>query len=283
MRTHNRKYRQVPSSHAETRHISSAFRFLLLLASLLLASMLMLQLFASNVYASSNDDTGYRSVLEDDIDLFTESEEADLIDQLNELTAYGNAAVKTIGWNYYSTSSYAEQYYHETFGYEDGTLFLIDLDNRMLYIYSYGNIYKVITKARANTITDNIYKYASDGDYYACSQEALSEMLTLLQGNEIAQPMKYISNALLAILLALLIHFIIIHRIATLHSTSRRKLMQAAKTDFSFSKPDVIFLNETKTFSPVERSSGGGGGSHGGGGGGGGFSGGGGGGGGHRF
>lgn len=86
-----------------------------------------------------------------------------------------------------------------------GTLFLIGMRSRMIYIFSDVAIYQIITKGRANTITDNIYQYASDGDYYICAVATFSQELPLLEGRRISQPMKYVSNALRAFALALII------------------------------------------------------------------------------
>lgn len=73
------------------------------------------------------------------------------------------------------------------------------MDNRNIWIHSNGGIYRIITSSYADTITDNVYQYATKRDYYGCCYEAFTEMLTLLQGNRIAQPMKYISNALFGV------------------------------------------------------------------------------------
>lgn len=260
------------------RMYKKSFFYSLIKISVILSMTAMIFLTVTTV-SSFAADTGYKVILEDDADLLTPEEEASLISVMNEITEYGNVAFKTVDINYSSTSGYASSYYHEQFGSESGTLFLIDMDNRMLYIFSDGDLYKIVSKGRANTITDNVYRYASNGDYFNCSKEAFSQIYTILNGNEIAQPMKYISNALLAILLALLINFIIINRVTGLRRAGNDPMIHAAKAGFQFSEPDVTFLNETRVYSPVESSSGGGG--HGGGGGGGGHSSGG--GGGHSF
>lgn len=234
--------------------------------------------------AYTNADTGYAVLVEDDADLLTDSEENALVSDMDDITAFGNVAFKSIDTNYTSASSYASEYYHDTFGRSSGTLFLIDMDNRKIYIFSDGDVYGIVTRSRAETITDNVYRYASNGDYYGCASEAYSEIYTILNGNAIAQPMKYISNALLAILIALLINFIIINRVTRLRRAGIGPMIHAARSSFSYTEPEAHFINETKRYSPVEHSSGGGGGFSGGGGGGGGFSGGGGGGGGgHSF
>ena len=55
-----------------------------------------------------------------------------------------------------------------------------------------------------------MYAYAYDGEYYQCAASAFEQVGRLLQGGEIARPMKYINNALLALILAVLINYAII-------------------------------------------------------------------------
>lgn len=45
-----------------------------------------------------------------------------------------------------------------------GTVFAIDMDNRNIWIHSDGAVYQVVTKGYADTVTDNVYRYASRGD-----------------------------------------------------------------------------------------------------------------------
>ena len=90
---------------------------------------------------------------------------------------------------------------------------MIDRDLNEIYLYSAGDAYKTITSARATSITDNTYIYATASygrDYYKCSYETMRQVLTLLEGRRIAEPMRYICSALLAIILALLINYFIV-------------------------------------------------------------------------
>ena len=95
------------------------------------------------------------------------------------------------------------------FGHKvSGVIFLVDMSRRKLVIHTDGDIEKTVTADYADTITDNIYRMASDGDYYACASEAFSQIQTLLAGGKIRQPMKHTSNALLALTLALFICYL---------------------------------------------------------------------------
>lgn len=227
-----------------------------------------------------NRETGYAARIEDEAELLTETEREDLLELMKEITQYGNAAFVTVASNLGSADSYARNYFTSVFGKASGTVFLIDMDNRKIWIHSDGALYRVITKAYANTITDNVYTYATGEDYYGCAEKAFGQMLALLKGQKIAQPMKYISNLLLAAGLALLFNFGLMTYMTRLKRPKQDELLRTVQKKFTCTKPEAVFLHKTKTYSPQSSDSDSGGSSGGGGGGGGSSSGGG---GGHSF
>ena len=255
-------------------------KFSIRLTAVLLTALMTLIFVPAAVMADEYDglDSRYKVIIEDDADLLSPDEEADIAESMKDITVYGSAAFVTTASNPGSAPDYAERFFREKFGKGSGVVFLVDMDNRYLYIFSDGAIYSTITKAKANTITDNIYRYASKGDYYGCATEAFSEMKELLAGRKIAEPMKNICNAILAVLIAMLIFFIIIKSVSSARSASMSEMIEGlSNAKVSAAPPNVKLLRETRKYSPVSKS---GGGSSGGGGGGGGHSGGG---GGHGF
>ena len=231
-----------------------------------------------NVYI--NPDTGYEAIIEDDAALMAENDYEALLGLMKQITLYGNVMLKTIETNNMSTEGYIRALYNERFKSDSGTILVIDMDNRNIWIHSNGAINRTINKAYAETITDNVYTYASDADYYICAMKVYEQEYTLLQGRKIAQPMKYISNALLAIVIAVVINYIIVRVYSSKKKASTKSLMNGLFEYRAFNNCNVIFTHQTKTYSPRESSSGG---SSGGGGGGGSSGGGGGSGGGHSF
>ena len=137
----------------------------------------------------------------------------------------------------------------------------------MIYIKNNGAVSKIITNAYSNTITDNIYRYASDGDYYGCASAAFSQIYTVLRGGKIAQPMRYISAALLALVIGFLINYLFLRAVTSPNKAGQGEIIDAAKVDFILRNPDAQYSHETKVYDPVRSSGGGGGGSRGGGGG----------------
>lgn len=220
----------------------------------------------------TNEETGYDVIIEDDAELLNEDEMASLYNRMIPLTEYGNIIFKSISDNYHSTTYYAENYYHDKFGTESGTLFLIDMDNRMIYIFSDGANYRVITDNKADIITDNVYSYASDEDYYECAKNAFLQIQTLLEGGKIAEPMRYISNIFIAITVGFFSTFIYVLISSGVKKASDKEMLKGCKIDFKVGKPQVVKTGQSKVYSPQSSSSGGssgggGGGSSGGGGG----------------
>ena len=89
--------------------------------------------------------------------------------------------------------------------------------------------------------------------------------------------MKYISNVLLALILALLLNYGLVSFFARIRKPGRKELLCKGQNQFHYTQPKAFFVRESSTYNPV---SSGGSGSSGGGGGGGSSSGGG---GGHSF
>lgn len=205
----------------------------------------------------TNPDTGYSVVVEDDAGLLTEEERSELAEAMQRVTAYGNAAFKTVTENGSTTESFARSYYRELFGTESGTLFLIDMDNRNIWIFSDGAIYKTVTSSYADTVTDNVYRYASSGDYYTCGAKAFEQIYDLLEGNRIAQPMKYISNALLAVILSLLINFGLVRYFSKLKNPGEGEILKSIEKKFTYTEPVATYTHTSKRYDPVSSSSGG--------------------------
>jgi uncharacterized protein len=238
------------------------------------ACFLLLGIGSEHVYADTsktNGSTGYEAIVKDDADLMTDSEEKELLELLSDVTDYCNAAVVTIDENpYYNTQKYAENYSDSTFGGKSAVVFVVNMEDRYIYLDSAGSARSRITSSYADTITDNVYRYASKGDYYTCAYKAFEQVYTLMRGQRIAQPMKYISNALLAIALAMLINFILVKIKAGKHKASRQELLSGIFSSYQLHDATAVFSHQTRTYSPPSSDSGGGGSSGGGGGGGGG-------------
>ena len=239
-------------------------------------------------FAADGNNGDYQVIIEDGADLFTDAEEAALRKQLEGILPYGSAAIITNDEYNSDASALAEQRFRELFLNHSATLLMIDMYNRRIQIFSDGAIYRSISRAKANEITDNIYTYATKGDYYTAAQKTFEQIETILGGGRITTPMKYATNAAFAIGIVLIINFIII-------TAQRKKKNVTTLTNAlayeggrgrisAVQSVNAVMTSQRKTRhveSSGGSSGGGGGGFSGGGGGGGGFSSGG--GGGHSF
>ncbi len=209
----------------------------------------------------------YRIYFNDELDYLTKSQEDQLLEQMIPVTDYGNAAFMIGNLSDSDFVQATGDYYHEIFGNgSSGTIFMIDMTHRQLILFSDGDVYKIVTKSYANTITDNVYRMAKKGDYYGCAAEAFKEVVMLLQGNRIRQPMKHITNALLAIIISSLILYLYLRIKASPDKADAKEILTAIGAATVFAGSTATFRNRQKVYNPHESSGGSGGGGGGGGG-----------------
>ena len=220
----------------------------------------------------------YQLIIDDQANLLTEDEINKLQEEMKDLLEYGHIAFVSTNSNYSSAESFARTYYHNHFSTDSGTLFLIDMDNRMIYIFSDGENHRYITNSKATIITDNIYKYASREEYYECAHYAFKQIKTILEGGKIAEPMRHTSNIVLSLVLAFFINFFIVTGKSKIKSASSNSIVKDCDISFAVNSIKGTKTGTHKVYNPPSDSGGSSGG--GGGGGGGGSSGGG---GGHSF
>lgn len=235
---------------------------------------------SSSVY--QNSDTGYSAYIDDEEDLLSSSEEENLLKKLVPLTQYGNVAFLS-GRGEYSAATTIRDFYNEVFYGKSGLIFFIDMENREIRIQSGGAFYRTISSDVANSITDNVYVFASNGDYYRTAAVAFSQVKAKMEGRFVATPMRWISNFFLAIFLGLLFNFTMLLMTWKQNRAGSKAVLGALRPNMILDNREVIMTNQTKvrlSSSSSRRGGRSGGGFSGGGRSGGGFSSGG---GGHRF
>lgn len=220
-------------------------------------------------------DTGYSCLIYDEADLLTPRQEQDLYEKMQQIVPYGSFALLTnSASSSYSgeASDYARRHCNSLFQGESGTVMLIDMYNRRIEFYSTGQMYKVLNKARANQIADDIYSYATNEEYYECVSVALDEIILVLEGGKLSYTFRYVTNVFLAIGCALMVNYLCAWG-SRLKGTSGQvveatddgttgKFAQYIQIDY------VKMLKRTKTHHSSSSSGGSGGGGGGGGGGG---------------
>ena len=209
-----------------------------------------------------NPDTGYRVVIYDGAELLSSSEIKDLAADMAPIADYCNVAFVTTDKNsYHDIMDYSDEIYYQIFKDKSGVMIIIDMAEREISTFARGKMESVVTESYGYDITDNIYRYASNGDYYNCASSGFEQIYRLLNGQRIARPMKYVCTVLMALLISLLINFLIVSRASKIQRTSAAEMLEGAKKNLRFTTPALFKTGETKTYSPQSSGSGGGGGS----------------------
>ena len=214
-----------------------------------------------------NTSTGYSIALQDLAELLTPQEEQKLQQEMASITQFCDAGMVTEYVSGSGTEPYSKRKYAELFGSENGVLFIIDMGNRNIWLCADGDMKSVVTVGKANSITDNIYEYASDGDYYKCAAKAFSQVMTLLRGGRISQRMKHITNALLALILAFILNYALLLLTTSIDQAAADELLATVGVGIAVTGARTKLASVKRTYNPP--SSGGGSGGGGGGGGGG--------------
>ena len=213
----------------------------------------------------------YKIVIDDKADLLTDKEEKDLFEIMKPITEYGHVSFITNpidSFDSTSTSHRAASIYKSLFSNDSGTLFLIDMDNREIYIFSDGEIYKTITDGKAIEITDKIYRYASEEKYFACAEQAFTYECQLLHQQTFYSPLRYITSIIIGVSLSLIVSILIVCHQRNLNMKIRDV---SQNTETFFINRTIDLVSHTRHISSSSSSGGGGhsrgGGSSGGGGG----------------
>ena len=245
-------------------------RMIMILTALVL---LVPSLAAAEKKTQQNEETGYRAVIEDSAGLLNSAEYDSVLGTMMPITEYCDVGFYTYsGESREYVMNKAKTWAQNTFG-RSCTLLIIDMSTRQLAVWSTDDVMKTLTQAKAYTITDNVYAYASRREYASCAETAFNQMYKVLKGEKVSGPMRYISNILLAVLAAILMAYLFI---SVRMEQEIKVSLPAVVTATAAGAGAVIAAKRlTRKVKHTSSSGGGGGGGFSGGGGGGGFSGGG--------
>lgn len=231
----------------------------LLCAACALAISFAVPACAASVPAYSGE-TGFTALIIDDANLLSDSEEQSLLESMKPVTEYGNIAVITVDTaSAYSEDECAEAARRELFGNSTSAVFMIDMYNRWLTINSSNSMYDVLGPAEAANIINNVYSYASRGDYAGCCETAVSQMYSCIAGRHVPSAMKYICNACIALISAAAIGFAIAVKTSTTYILpTKAEVFAGMSSSVDTRAVNVVRINSQKRYSPVSTGSSGG-------------------------
>ena len=152
-----------------------------------------------------NPETGYEVMILDSADLLSDSEEGDLVIEMQPITEYGNIIFWSTNERAPDAEIQAREKRYSYYGYDSAGILAFNMANRKITYHTDGAMAEGVSASDARSITDNISHYASEGDYYDCAKEGFYQVLTRLRGQAIAEPMKYTSAVVIALMLAFVI------------------------------------------------------------------------------
>jgi len=133
----------------------------------------MLMVFSTMAYAADTAETVY-----DAAGLFYGTEISDLQTQAKALadkTGWDVIVTTTADAQGKTAAAYADDYYDNLGGAENGVLYLVDMDNGELYVSTSGEAVDYLTEKRIDAMLDEAISYAHDGNFY----KAVSSEITM--------------------------------------------------------------------------------------------------------
>lgn len=166
--------------------------------------------------------------IQDDAGILTDSEENQLRGQLAGYDTDRNYLVVTEDSYTYSGDMHGEMdgLYSARYGSSDGVAFIINMSDRQLYTGGFGTLAKDFRSGDARDVTDNVYRYASRGEYAECISRAFTQINEVVSDGFILRPMRYA----VAILFGLFAGFFIMF-IAVVNSRKNRKVQPHIPAD----------------------------------------------------
>ena len=150
-----------------------------------------------------NSKTGFRAVIEDELDLLTAAEERKILDEMIPLTEYGSVAFWSTREESADVQTQAEEKRRTLFGEESSCIVVINKAYQQLSIQSRGQLAKVITSARAGRIAARGSTDLTRGQTYNTVSEAFSQIGTLTGSSKAAAHLRVFCNLFLSLMIGL--------------------------------------------------------------------------------
>lgn len=150
-----------------------------------------------------NSKTGFRAVIEDELDLLTAAEERKILDNMIPLTEYGSVAFWSTREESADVQTQAEEKSRALFGEESSCIVVINKAYQQLSIQSRGQLAKVITSARAGRIAARGSTDLTRGQTFNAVSEAFSQIGTLTGSSKAAANLRVFCNLFLSLMTGL--------------------------------------------------------------------------------
>lgn len=199
-------------------------------------------IFVLPIHASATTKSG--ETVFDYADLLSETQEEELREYAAKYEKYDISVIylTTDDTGGYSSMTYSDDFYDTHPFLPDGVLFMIDMDNREVYINTVGKCINWLDDDIYD-ILDDTYIYASDGDYFRCLKETSKQACRIIESH--TNPLiGAIRPSSVVLLIALGITVVILIILLIKHNKANRKIMaeRYMGSTFVVNNKDVVYM-----------------------------------------
>lgn len=191
-----------------------------------------------------NASTQSEETVFDYADLLSEAEEDELREYSSKYEKYEISVIylTTDDAEGYSSMTYSDNFYDTHAFLPDGVLFMIDMDNREVYINTVGKCIEWL-EDDVYDILDETYEYASDEEYFDCLMETSKKACRIIE-NHTNPVMGAIRPSLIVFFIALGITAIVVVVLLVKHNKANRKTLAERYMGSSFvvNNKNVVYM-----------------------------------------
>lgn len=163
----------------------------------------------AQIYESKSGN-GHRVILDDAADLLTPEEEAQVLEVMQQLSAYCSVVFRTTNEHYTDTLLSVQQYVDRNISTSldvPSVAFCINMSDRMIDLLTRGSMRTHVDSSEANAITDRNSSLATQKKYGACAAAVFRDVYNAVHGIYAFSAMRTICGVLLGLGIALLAAF----------------------------------------------------------------------------
>ena len=229
--------------------------------ALLIAAGMLFTLWVTGVKAEAeeaendsytNPVTGHQARIIDELGTLSAEDKAELLRAMEPITRYGDAAYKTtVSGGAFDADKYMDIQYGATMAGKTGVLVLLDAGNHSFKVRCGGKWEDMITKRQADTIAANALRtFEQGGGAVTVPGSVFEQVFNRLEQVRKARPVKYICNAMLALILAMLINFVLVDKMSRMQKTSDQEILESIAGYCRHGEVMIEYLTRTETYSP---------------------------------
>lgn len=200
----------------------------------------------------TNPSTGYQAIIMDEMNTLSGEDKAALLQSMEPLTKYGEAVYKTTtSSGTFGAERYLEIQYGASISADSGVLVLLDMGSGTFKVRCGGKMGRTVNNRQAESFASSATNaFARDMQAITPPKYAFEQVYARLEQARRALPVKYACNAMLALIIAMLINFVLVDRLSQMQKTSEQELMDNVIGYSRHGEVLIEFLTRTETYHP---------------------------------